>query len=236
MLQKHFYWPKLRQEVNKYIRSYTAYAIGKHTTKKHGLYTTLPTPDRPWESISMNYMSGLPSTKWGNDCVFVVVDLFSKMEILVACKKSITSEATAMIFFERVWVHFGIPQTIVSDRDSQFLSTFWSSLWSLLDTNLTKSTTFHPQTDGQTKVVNRMIVHILRMYNSKQPRTWDESLPYVHHSYNQALHSSTIHNPFQVGLGFQPLGPIDVALPLAVTSTDSYPAPTKADKATQFIE
>jgi hypothetical protein len=184
----------------------------------------------------MDYMSCLSSTKWGNDCVFVVVDHFSKMEILVACKKSITTEATAKIFFERVWVNFGIPQTIVSDQDSRFLSTFWSSLWSLLDTKLTKSMTFHPYTDGQTEVVNRMIVHILCMYNSKNPLTWDDSLPYVQHSYNQALHSSTGHNPFQVGLGFQPLGPIDVALPLAVTSTDSSPAPTEAEKSTRFIE
>jgi hypothetical protein len=185
------------------------------------MYTPLPTLDRPWESISMDYMSGLPSTKRGNDCVFVVVDFFSKMAIMVACKKSITTEATSKLFFERVWVHFRIPQTIVSDRDSRFLSTFWSSLWSLLDTKLTKSTAFHPQTDGQTEIVNRMIVHILRMYNSKNPRTWDESLPYVQHSYNGALHSSTGHSPFQVGLGFQPQGPIDVALPLVVTSTDS---------------
>ena len=110
-------------------------------------------------------MSGLPSTKRGNDCVFVVVDCFSKMEILVACKNKITVEATAKLFFERVWVNFGIPQTIVSDRESRFLITFWSSLWSLLDTKLTKSIAFHPQTDGQTEVVNRMIVHILRMYN-----------------------------------------------------------------------
>jgi hypothetical protein len=81
-----------------------------------------------------------------------------------------------------------------------------------------------------------MIVHILRMYNSKHPCTWDESLPYVQHSYNRALHSSTSHIPFQVGLGFKPLVPIDVALPLAVTSTDSSLAPTEADKATRLIE
>jgi hypothetical protein len=94
-----------------------------------------------------------PSTKQGNDCVFVVVDhVFSKMAIMVS--------------------------------------------WSLLDTKLTKSTTFHPQTDSQTEVVNRMIVHILHMYNSNHPHTWDESLPYVQHSYNQTLHSSTNHNPF----------------------------------------
>jgi hypothetical protein len=64
------------------------------------MYTPLPTPDRPWESISMDYMSCLPSTKRGNDCVFVVVDLFSKMVILVSCKKSITTEATTNLFFE----------------------------------------------------------------------------------------------------------------------------------------
>jgi hypothetical protein len=81
-----------------------------------------------------------------------------------------------------------------------------------------------------------MIVHILRMYNSKHPRTWDEILSYVQHSYNRSLHSSTGHSPFQVGLGFQPLGPIDVAIPLTVTSADSSPTPTEADKATWFIE
>jgi hypothetical protein len=90
-------------------------ALTKLTTKKQGLYTPLLTLDRPWESISMYYMSGLPSTKWGNDYVFVLVDLFSKMEIMVTCKKNIIAEATAKIFFERLWVHFGIPQTIVSD-------------------------------------------------------------------------------------------------------------------------
>jgi hypothetical protein len=96
--------------------------------------------------------------------------------------------------------------------------------------------TFNPHKDGQTEVVNQMIVHILRMYNSKNPCTWDESLPYVQLSYNRALHSSTDDNPFQLGLGFQPLGPIDVALPLAVSSTDSSPVPTEANKATRFIE
>jgi hypothetical protein len=81
-----------------------------------------------------------------------------------------------------------------------------------------------------------IIVHILWMYNSNHPCTWYEILPYVQHSYNRTLHSSTSHSPFQVGLGFQPLGSIDVALPLAVTSTDSSPAPTKANKSIWFIE
>jgi hypothetical protein len=64
------------------------------------MYTPMPTPNRPWESISMDYMSGIPSTKRGNDYVFVVVDRFSKMVILAICKKSITIEATTNLFFE----------------------------------------------------------------------------------------------------------------------------------------
>ena len=74
------------------------------------------------------------------------------------------------------------------------------------------------------------------MYNSKHPRTLDESLPYVQHSYNRALHSSTGRSPFQVGLGFQPLCPIDVAMPHATTQTKSTHVLSEADKATRFIE
>jgi hypothetical protein len=184
----------------------------------------------------MDYMSSLPYTKKGNDYAFVVVDRFSKMAILTTCQKCITTTNTVKLFFERVWAHFGIPQTIISARKSRFVHTFSSSLWSLLDTKLTKSTAFHPQIDGQTKVVNRMIVHILRMYNSKHLHTWDESLPYVQHNYNKDLHSSIGHSAFQVGLGFQPLGPIDVALPLATTQAESSHVQSKVDKATRFIE
>jgi hypothetical protein len=74
LLQKYFYWLNLRQDVVKYIKSSTTCAIAKLTIKKQGLYTLLPTPSRPWEPISMDYMLGLPSTKHGNDCVFVVIN------------------------------------------------------------------------------------------------------------------------------------------------------------------
>ena len=100
MLQEHFCWQKLRQDVGKYINSCIACTISKPTTKKHGMYTPLPTPNMLWESVSMYYMLGLPSTKRGNDFVFVVVDRFSKMVILASCKKSVTAEPTTNLLFE----------------------------------------------------------------------------------------------------------------------------------------
>jgi hypothetical protein len=81
-LQNNLYWPKLRQDVNKYIKSCTTCVIPKPTTKNKVMYTPLPTPDRPWESILMDYIFGIPSTKQGNDSFLVDVDQFSKMAIL----------------------------------------------------------------------------------------------------------------------------------------------------------
>ena len=103
------------------------------------------------------------------------------------------------------------------------------------DTKLTKSTIFHPQIDGQTEVVNRMIIQILRMYHSKHPRTWDESLAYVKHSYNREIHSSTGHNPFEVYIGYQPLSPIDVSI--LIMQSHQVPCLDKEkEKAMNFIE
>ena len=121
VLQKYFYWPIIRHDFMKYIRSCITCVISKLTIKNQGLYTPLPTPSQPWEFISMDYMSRLRSTKHGNQCVFVVVDRFSKMAIMVAYKKNITEEAIAKLFFEQVWVHFGIPQSIISYWGNRFL-------------------------------------------------------------------------------------------------------------------
>jgi hypothetical protein len=98
VLQNHLYWSNLRQDINKYIKTYTPFFISKPANKKQGLYIPLPTSDRPWESISMDYMSDITSTKHGNDCVFVVVDRFSQMEVLKPSKKIITTQACIGMF------------------------------------------------------------------------------------------------------------------------------------------
>ena len=106
------------------------------------------------------------------------------MCILLPCTKQVTAEKMEQMFFQNVWVHFGLPKSIISDRDSRFVGSFWSSLWVLMDTKIKKSTAFHPQTDGQTEVLNQTTVHLLRAYCSKHPKLWDEHLHYIQHAYN----------------------------------------------------
>ena len=105
----------------------------------------------------MDFVGGLPKSKKGHDYLYVV-DRFNKMCILIPCNKQITVEQIAKLFFQHVWVHFGLPTSIISNRDTQLVGKFWSSLWELMGTKLKKSTAFHPQTDGQTEVVNRTVI------------------------------------------------------------------------------
>jgi len=154
-------------------------AKSKPSNKKVGLYIPFPVPSHPWESISMDFVGGLPKSWKNHDYLYVVVDRFSKMCILIPCNKQIIAEQTTKLFFEHVWVHFGLPTSIVYNQNTRFVGKFWSSLWELTDTKLKKSTTCHLQTDGQTEVVNRTMIQLLRGYCSKHPKLWDEHLCYV---------------------------------------------------------
>jgi hypothetical protein len=101
----------------------------------------------------------------------VVVDRFIKMCILMPCKNTISRKEATNKFFEKVKVHFGIPRSIILDRDVGFISAFWTTLWENMDNKLKRSTTFHLQTDGKTGVVNMNLVFLLWGYNQKHPKT-----------------------------------------------------------------
>jgi len=101
-----------------------------------------------------------------------------------------------------------------------------------MDTTLKKITSFHPQTDGQTKVVNRTVIQLLRGYCSKHPKLWDEHLCYVQHAYNQEKHSSTQISPFETCFGFTPRSPLD----LIFGKDTTVEGHSDVDRATRFIE
>jgi hypothetical protein len=140
----------MKEIVTKYVKGCVMCSTCKLTNRKLGLYSPLPIPSHPWESISMDFVGGLPMSKRGHDYLCVVVYKFSKMCILIPCKNQIIVEQTANLFFQYVWVHFGLPTSIISNRDTRFLGDFWTRLWRMMDTKLKRSIAFHPQIDGQT--------------------------------------------------------------------------------------
>uniref|UniRef100_A0A151UDQ6 Transposon Ty3-I Gag-Pol polyprotein n=1 Tax=Cajanus cajan TaxID=3821 RepID=A0A151UDQ6_CAJCA len=138
------------------------------------------------------------------------------MAHFIPCHKVDDASYIAKLFFREVVRLHGLPKTIVSDRDAKFLSHFWKVLWEKLGTKLLYSTTFHPQTDGQTEVVNRSLSTLLRVLLKGNKKTRDDCLPHLEFAFNRVVHKTTNLSPFEVIYGFNPITPLDL-LPLPNT-------------------
>ena len=179
-----------------------------------GLYTPLAVSDAPWDSVSMNFIIGLPHTQRGRDSIMVVVDRFSKMAHFVAMNKTDDVVHVAHLYFREIVRLHGIPRSIISDRDAKFLSHFWRCLWKLVGTKLLFSTSHHPQADGQAEVIDRTLRTLLRGLVSKTQNNWDIRLGHAEFGYNRAILSTTGRSPVEVAYGINPFLPLDF-LPLA---------------------
>jgi transposase InsO family protein len=145
------------------------------------------------------------------------------MTHFIPCHKSDNASHVADLFFTEIICLHGVPNTIVLDRDAKFLSHFWRTLCFKLGTKLLFSTTYYPQTDGQTEVVNRTLSTILRAILKTNLKLWKECLPHIEFAYNRSVHSTTKVSPFHVLCGFNPRAPIDL-LPLPPSEMTCFDA------------
>ncbi len=210
---KRFYFPKMKKYIERYIKSCVPCQRNKSKNKKNiGLLNPLETPNKPWETISMDFVVKLPKTKSGFDSIVVFVDKLTKRTIMRPCKVSDTAEDVAKIYIDAVVREHGISKHIISDRDAKFTSNFWRSFTSRLGINLKMSTAFHPETDGQTERANRTIQDCLRHYVNFEQDNWDELLAPVEYVINSAKQASTGYSPFELDYGREVLYPTDLLL------------------------
>ncbi|KAL4366472.1 hypothetical protein GQ457_05G021340 [Hibiscus cannabinus] len=151
LLADQYYWPHMGRDVEAYVKTCLVCQQDKvEAGKPMGLLQPLPIPERPWESISMEFIIGLPKVD-DFSSIMVVVDRFSKYATFIPASKVCPAEEAARLFLKHVVKYWGVPKTIVSDRDTRFTGRFWTELFKLLGSDLNFSTSFHPQTDGQTE-------------------------------------------------------------------------------------
>ena len=129
----------------------------------------------------------------------VVVDKLSKAPHFIPVKTTYKAANIADIFMKQIFCLHGIPKVIISDKDPKFTSDFWKSLFKGLNTTLNFSTSFHPQTGGQTERVNQVLEYMLRMYVKKQPSKWEDYLHLVEFSYNN--HSQVLRREIPMAWG-----------------------------------
>jgi transposase InsO family protein len=211
LVSSTYFWPHMRKEVNRFVEKCHTCHIAKGNVTNAGLYLPLPIPEKPWQDITMDFVLGLPKTSHGLDSVFVVVDRYTKMAHFIPCRKTMDASHIADLFFKEIYKLHGIPKTITSDRDVKFVGHFWRQLWKKLGTNLQFSTVHHPQTDGQTEVVNRSLGNLLRALINDKPISWTQIIAQAEFAFNKSVNRSTGFSPFTVLYGFNPCSPVDLA-------------------------
>lgn len=148
----------------------------------------------------MDFIEGLPNSK-GKQVIYVVVDILSKAAHFMSLTHPYTATEVAQSFLDNVFKLHGFPGSITSDRDPIFVSQFWKDLMAFQGVQLQLSSAYHPQTDGQSEVVNRCLETFLRCMCCDVPHEWSKWLPLAEWWYNTNHHTSIQCNPYEVMFG-----------------------------------
>ncbi|KAI2647001.1 Transposon Tf2-6 polyprotein [Labeo rohita] len=204
LLQDRFWWPRMEQDVQRYVRGCRECAMSK--SPRHlpsGKLVPLPVPNRPWSHLGVDFITDLPPSE-GNTCILVIVDRFSKFCRLIPLQGLPTAWNTAKLLFDQVFRSYGLPEDIVSDRGLQFISRVWKAFFRLLGVTVSLSSGYHPQTNGQTERKIQEVGRFLRTFCTSHQDTWNQFLGWAEYAQNSLRQATTGLTPFQCILGFQP--------------------------------
>ncbi|KAJ1588967.1 hypothetical protein NDA15_001022 [Ustilago hordei] len=225
--QRHYWWPNMTAWIADYVASCPVCA--RYKAPRHhpyGLLQPLATPDRPWGSISLDFIEGLPPSKKYDsktyDSILVIVDRLTKFAILAPTHKTVTAKQTAVLLYGHMVRLFGYPDHMVSDRGRQFISGAWKAFAEQMGVKHSLSTAYHPQTDGQTERVNQVIEQYLRMYCNYEQNDWANLLDTAAFVYNNTVHNSIGVSPFFACYGWNPKAHPDIPQRLGVNDPGRF--------------
>ncbi|USP72775.1 uncharacterized protein yc1106_06638 [Curvularia clavata] len=204
LLSQKYHWKGMESTCKRYVRNCIACRKAHpRQTRIPGMIHPLPIPDRPMQHLCIDFKE-FPRDRSGYDMIMVVIDRLSKQAISIPCHKTIDARGMADLFVQWVYRFGHTPETIVSDRGPQFISSFWSEFCRILGVKVKLSTAYHKETDGQTEIMNKYIDQRLRPFVSYYQDNWSGLLPLIDRAQISLPHSSIGMSPYHILYGSEP--------------------------------
>ncbi|KAK3274914.1 hypothetical protein CYMTET_16929 [Cymbomonas tetramitiformis] len=214
---RRFYWRGAAEDVGTWVASCAVcQSVRPRGTYPDGLLTPHSIPNRPWQDVAVDFVTGLPVSERGNDAFVAFTCKLTKMVHVIPMNFGDSSAAVvARIYFDSVWRLHGAPMKIVSDRDPRFQDAFWQELMRLMGVKVARTTPYNPRSDGQAEHNNRVIEDMLRSFVDANVEDWDLFTTNVEFAINDSRSESTGFTPFELVFGFSPLSQLDLFLEAA---------------------
>ena len=212
MLMRYFYWPGMGKDVYYHVQTCDkCQRVKARHTLPFGKYVGWKPPKRGWQSISLDIITDLPRTKYGNNAIHVTMDSRSRRVRLDAIPMEITAEGVGKLMFDTVIRDHGLPRVILHDNDPRYIARVWNTIWGKCGTHLLFTPTYHPISNSANERSHQVIEDALRCYVSNV-ELWDEHVPATEFAMNNQINADTGYTPFQIDCGQHPLDPIGVLL------------------------
>ncbi|POM66216.1 Gag-pol [Phytophthora palmivora] len=205
LVEPHYYWRSMEKSIRVYVSSCeVCQRIKSRTTKPPGLLRSHPIPSARWTHLAMGFIVAMPKTTSGFGAIMIVIDRLSKRAHFIPTTTTATALETAQLYRDREFVLHGLPEEVLSDRDSKFTSDLWTTLCEMLVTRQELTAAFRQQANGIMERVNQTIENFLRAFSNSNCDDWDTMLSLAEFAYNSRYQASIKMSPFQADLGYLP--------------------------------
>ncbi|KAL2246233.1 UNVERIFIED_CONTAM: Transposon Ty3-G Gag-Pol polyprotein [Sesamum indicum] len=208
-LRPYYWWQTMKKDVAEFVaKCMTCQQVKAEHQAPAGKLRPLSIPEWKWEKITMDFVVGLPRTFRKHDAIWVIVDRLTKSAHFLSVRITDSLDKLAGLYISEIVRLHGMPISIVSNRDPRFTSRFRESLQRALGTKLHFSTTFHPQTDGQSERTIHTLEDMMRACTMEFKGNWDDHLPLMEFAYINSFYTGIGMAPYETLYGRRCRSPI----------------------------
>ncbi|GJT68192.1 putative reverse transcriptase domain-containing protein [Tanacetum coccineum] len=208
-IKKLYWWPNMKYDIATYVsKCLTCARVKAEHQRPSGLLVQPAIPEWKWDNIMMDFITKLPKSSQGFDTIWVIVDRLTKSAHFLPIRENDPLDKLARLYLNRIVARHGIPVSIICDRDGRFTSNFWKSFQKALGTDISMSTAYHPETDGQSERTIQTLEDMLRACVIDFGKGWVKHLPLAEFSYNNSYHTSIKAAPYEALYGRKCRSPV----------------------------